>query len=278
MVRHRLSILLAAALLGAALTGCDGFPALTPSPTPPVSPGTSPTEPATPDPTSPVPTSTRSPTPSGSPSSPPAEAAITINLPREGATVEVPLTASGTANTFEAALTVEVVNQAGDILCLRHIMATSGSGTRGTWEARLGFVPESTADEPATLRAYELSAENGRPIHIVERPIVIAGDHPPILLTSPVCGDSVPSGGNLAIQGLANVFEAALTMEIRDASGAAVFTRQLMTTEAGVESPFGEIVTLPALPPGFYDVVAFNISAEDGSIQNEFPVQIEVRS
>ncbi|MET4638906.1 hypothetical protein ABIE24_002144 [Mycetocola sp. 2940] len=190
----------------------------------------------------------------------------------------MPVDAEGTANTFEAALTVDIVNEAGDILCMRHLMATSGSGTRGTWQARLGFAPEQDIAAPVTLRAYELSAKDGSMINLVERPITLSPEHPLIMLTSPVCGDVVDAGGNLSVQGLATVFEAALTVELRDAAGAAVYSRDLMTAEGGVESPFGEIVTIPAgLPPGFYDLVAFNYSAEDGSIENEFPVQIELR-
>ncbi len=30
-------------------------------------------------------------------------------------------------------------------------------------------------------------------------------------------------------------------------------------------------------PPGLYDVVAYSLSAKDGSVENEFPVQIEIR-
>lgn len=190
----------------------------------------------------------------------------------------MPIEASGTANTFEAALVVDVVNEAGDFLCIRHEMATSGSGTPGTWDATLGFPPQRDTDEPVTLRAYEISAQDGSIINLVERQLVLSPEHPPIFLTSPVCGDVVAAGGPLAVQGLATVFEAALTIELRDSAGTAVFTRNLMTAEGGVESPFGEIVTLPAgLSPGFYDLVAFNVSAKDGSIENEFPVQIEVR-
>ncbi|WP_411719864.1 Gmad2 immunoglobulin-like domain-containing protein, partial [Mycetocola sp.] len=62
-----------------------------------------------------------------------------------GARVAAPVEAEGTANTFEAVLTVDIVNEAGDILCTRHILATSGSGTTGTWQARLGFGPEQDA-------------------------------------------------------------------------------------------------------------------------------------
>ncbi|MET0715533.1 MAG: Gmad2 immunoglobulin-like domain-containing protein, partial [Mycetocola sp.] len=186
---------------------------------------------------------------------------ITIDSPLEGTQVTVPVEAGGTANTFEAALTVDVINEADEILCVRHVQATSGSGTPGTWNATLGFAPERDAAEPVTLRAYELSAKDGSMTNLVERHLTLAPDHPPIFLTSPVCGDVVAAGGDMSVQGLATVFEAALTVELRDAAGSVVFSRDLMTAEGGVESPFGEFVTIPAnLIPGFYDFVAFNHS------------------
>ena len=232
------------------------------------------------NPRSPAPSSS-TPTPppaSETPTTPPPSDAIAIDEPADGAVVTVPLATSGTANTFEAALTVDVLNDAGDILCERHLTATSGSGTRGTWEALLGFAPQRDTEEPVTLRAYELSAKDGSIINLVERQVTLSPEHPPILMTSPVCGDVVAAGGELSVQGLATVFEAALTIELRDAAGTAVFSRNLMTSEGGVESPFGERITVPAgLAAGFYDLVAFNYSAKDGSVENEFPVQISVR-
>ncbi|MEO7374169.1 MAG: Gmad2 immunoglobulin-like domain-containing protein [Terrimesophilobacter sp.] len=153
----------------------------------------------------------------------------------------------GTANTFEASLTVDAVNEAGDFLCIHHIMATSGSGTTGTWETHLGFAPESDTEiAPVTLRAYELSAKDGAIVNLVERKVFLSPKRPPILMTSPICGDVVTPGGTLAIQGLATVFEAALTVELRDASGAAVFSKNLMTEEGNVESRFSDLVTMPA--------------------------------
>jgi hypothetical protein len=57
-----------------------------------------------------------------------------------------------------------------------------------------------------------------------------------------------------------------------------VFSKNLMTEEGNVESRFSDLATMPAgLVPGFYDLVAFNLSAKDGSIENEFPVQISVQ-
>jgi hypothetical protein len=237
-------------------TGCVGAPG------PTVTPSASAT--VTPSPT-------LSPLPSSSP-------AINIQSPADGATVSVPFIMRGTANTFEAALTVDAVNEAGEFLCIRHIMATSGTGTPGTWETQLAFAPQrDTEITPVTLRAYEFSANDGSMINLVERKVLLAPKRPPIMMTSPVCGDVVAPGGTLAIQGLATVFEAALTVELRDASGTAVFFKNLMTEEGNVESRFSDLAIMPAgLVPGFYDLVAFNVSPKDGSIDNEFAVQIRV--
>jgi len=77
---------------------------------------------------------------------------------------------------------------------------------------------------------------------------------------------------------MAAVFEAALTVELRDSSGSALVVVPVTAEECCVESPFAAELTIPAgLSSGFYDVVAYSLNAEDGSIENEFPVQIEVR-
>lgn len=229
-----------------------------------------------------VPPTTVTPTipPTSEPTPPPTvePAFITILRPTDSETVRVPISLDGTSNTFEAALTVDAVTEAGDQLCIRHISATSGTGTPGTWQTLLAFAPESTSARPITLRAYELSAQDGSRVNLVERPITLAPDHPAIMLTSPSCGDTVASGGVLHVSGVAAVFEAALTVELMNASGTVVFTKSLLSAEGGVESQFGEYVTLPAgLPAGFYDLVAYNTSMKDGSRQNEFAVQISVQ-
>ncbi|TFD54717.1 hypothetical protein E3T55_02680 [Cryobacterium frigoriphilum] len=236
-------------------------------------------------PTSPAPTATPTPTPSETPTADPTPtptsdpAFITILRPEDSATVRIPIAFDGTSNTFEAALTVDAVNEAGDQLCVRHLTATSGSGTPGTWQTLLAFAPESESARPIILRAYELSPKDGSRINLVERPVTLSPTRPAITLTSPACGDTVAAGGVLSVSGVATVFEAQLTVELRDARGTVVFTRYLMTEEGGVESLFGEFVTLPSgLTAGFYDLVAFNTSMKDGSVQNEFAVQITVQS
>ena len=212
-------------------------------------------------------------------SAPASEPAITMLRPAAGATLMVPLTLSGTANTFEAALTVDALNAAGDYLCIRHLTATSGSGTRGTWQTWLAFAPtHDSGTAPVTLRAYELSARDGSMTNVTERQISLSAAHPAIVMTTPACGDVVSPGSQLAVTGSATVFEAALTVELRDSGGAVRVSRNLMTAEGGVPSAFSDLIPIPAgLPGGYYDLVALSYSAKDGSKQNEFPVQILVQ-
>lgn len=221
--------------------------------------------------------STASPTASPSVSTHPTGPAITITTPAEGDTVSVPFTVSGEANTFEATLTVEAVDESGLVACVRQLTATSGSGTPGTWEGTLAFPPEEDP-LPVMLRAYTHSAKDGTIIDLVEFPITIAPDRPPIFLTSPTCGQVYERGSLVSVSGLAAVFEAALTVDVRDGSGETVTTLSLTADACCEHSTFSSLLTLPDdLPPGLYDVVAYSLSPKDGSIENEFPVQIEIR-
>ena len=206
-----------------------------------------------------------------------AEPAITIDSPVEGATVAVPFIASGTADTFEATLTIDAIDESGFTLCVRHLTATSGSGTRGTWEGMLAFPPEEDP-LPVRLRAYAHSAVDGAMIDLVERSITVPVDRPDIILTSPRCGDVYPVGTSIQILGTANLFEASLIVELRNSSGVAVVTLPVTAEECCVESNFSSMLTVPAdLPAGFYDFVAYSLSPATGAQENVFTVQIEVR-
>jgi hypothetical protein len=213
--------------------------------------------------------------PAGSPT-PGAEAAIVIEAPAEGTTVRVPFEASGTANVFEGALTVDVLGgAAGTVLCTRHVQASSGTGTPGDWSGIIAFPPPA-ADAPITLRAYTFSAMDGSMQDIVERPLTVSAEHPNIVIETPSCAEEV-AGGPLAVSGMAQVFEAALSVDVRDASGTAVVTQQVMAASGVEYSPWSTTLDLSGLNAGFYDVVAYTHSAQDGRVIDEFPVQISVR-
>lgn len=232
-----------------------------------------------PSPSATGPTATTPPSPSRTPTPPPAsDQRITITTPRDHAVTSVPLSVSGTANTFEASLVVDAIDQAGAVACTRTVTAAPGSGTAGTWDATLAFPPPDV-QAPMTLRAYALSAEDGSMQDLVERDITVSPDRPSIFLTSPVCGAVMTQPGEqFLVAGRAAVYEAALTVEFRDAAGTVRFAENLMTEVGGEESDFSAYLTLPAdTPAGLYDVVALNYSALDGSAENEFAVQVLVQ-
>src|SRR5690606_35283550 len=65
--------------------------------------------------------------------------AIFVESVAAGDAVSSPLTISGTANTFEATFMARIVTDAGDMLTEQVVTATSGTGTRGTFETTLTF-------------------------------------------------------------------------------------------------------------------------------------------
>jgi hypothetical protein len=206
-------------------------------------------------------------------STPAGDPAITIELPPA---VQVPFDVTGEANVFEAALTVDVQNSAGDTLCVRHTMATSGSGTPGTYSATMAFPPPD-ADTAITVRAYSFSAMDGSIENLVERNVTLSPNHPNIFITSPACGTVASPGATLEVAGRAAVFEAALTVELRDASGAVVVGQNVMAASGVEESDYTASLAIPGdTPLGFYDLVAYTHSPEDGRVIDEFPVQIVI--
>jgi hypothetical protein len=206
-------------------------------------------------------------------SSPTIEAGIVIEQPASG-NVRSPIEMSGRANVFEGALTIDALgNAAGTVLCTRHVQATSGTGTEGTWEGVLAIDPPDT-EVPITLRAYTFSAMDGSMQDVVERSVTLSSEDPDIVINAPVCAAEV--SGTLVVEGLAQVFEAALNVDIRDASGTAVLTQNVMAASGTEFSFWTTTFDISGLTPGFYDIVAYNHSAEDGAVENEFPVQISV--
>ena len=97
--------------------------------------------------------------------------AIFVEVPAVGDHVGSPLIIQGTANTFEAQFFARIRDAAGRSLVNKSVMATSGSGTRGTFNEAISFATSSTS---ITLEVYESSAADGRPVHVVRIPLLIA--------------------------------------------------------------------------------------------------------
>jgi len=94
--------------------------------------------------------------------------AILVESPTPGATVTSPLRVWGTANVFEATFRLEVLNSSGSVVAARTVQATSGTGTRGTFDVT---VPISAPPGAMTINVFDLSAKDGSRQHIVSVPV-----------------------------------------------------------------------------------------------------------
>ena len=94
---------------------------------------------------------------------------ILVEDPSPGETVASPLHVTGTANTFEATFNYRLENALGKALAKDFVTATSGSGTRGTFDFTVPFTVDSAQD--GKLVVFELSAEDGSVIHEREIPL-----------------------------------------------------------------------------------------------------------
>jgi len=98
--------------------------------------------------------------------------AILVESPLPFAEVTSPLRITGTANTFEASFVVNVTDGDGLIVYDEPAMATSGSGTRGTFDVTATFdMPRSGV---GSVIVFELSAKDGSQINVVEVPVKVS--------------------------------------------------------------------------------------------------------
>jgi hypothetical protein len=96
---------------------------------------------------------------------------ILVEFPVNWETVTSPLRITGTANTFEAMFWVQILDGTGAILAESPVMATSGSGTRGTFDITLPFT--LTADGPGTIAVFEYSARDGSVVNRSETHVIL---------------------------------------------------------------------------------------------------------
>ena len=94
---------------------------------------------------------------------------ILVESPLSFEQVSSPLRVTGTANTFEATFQYELLDSDGNVVDKNFVTATSGTGTRGTFDFTTGDVSDA-----AKLVVYENSAENGSRVNEVEIPLTVA--------------------------------------------------------------------------------------------------------
>ncbi|MFC8246241.1 Gmad2 immunoglobulin-like domain-containing protein [Streptomyces chartreusis] len=87
---------------------------------------------------------------------------ILVESPLIGETIRTPVRVWGSANTFEATLRLKITDAAGRVVANPYVTATSGTGTRGTFDVTIPY--KATRSGAGTLTAYWDSPEDGRAV------------------------------------------------------------------------------------------------------------------
>lgn len=114
------------------------------------------------------------PTPSDEPSpslSPGEEPPIVVRAPTPQERVSSPVTVAGTADVFEATVSIRIVDQDGQEVASGFATATCGSGCRGRYSTELFFFVDRR--QPGTIEVFEASAEDGSELFLVSVPVTL---------------------------------------------------------------------------------------------------------
>ena len=97
--------------------------------------------------------------------------AILVESVAPGDTVSSPVHLTGTANTFEAAFSVNILDAGGNMLAEQHATATSGTGTRGTFDVTVPITVDK--EQSGKVVVFKVSAKDGSKINVVEIPVTL---------------------------------------------------------------------------------------------------------
>ncbi len=95
--------------------------------------------------------------------------AILVESPTVSETVDSPLRVRGTANVFEAVFRINMVDWDGLIIADESVTASSGTGTRGTFDVTIPFEVESAGR--GALIVFAESPKDGSPTDVIELPL-----------------------------------------------------------------------------------------------------------
>ena len=98
--------------------------------------------------------------------------AITVRSPVIGARVTSPVTVSGTADVFEATVSVRILDSAGHEVARTFTTASCGTGCRGDYSVTVSYSVQRT--QPGMIEVFESSAKDGRPVNVQLIPVTLA--------------------------------------------------------------------------------------------------------
>ncbi len=97
--------------------------------------------------------------------------AILVERPLIGTEASSPITISGSADVFEATVSIAILDAEGTEIASGFATATCGTGCRGTYSTTVAFTVDQA--QAGTVRVYEASADDGRPINMVDIPVML---------------------------------------------------------------------------------------------------------
>ncbi len=98
--------------------------------------------------------------------------AIVVTGPVIGDRVTSPVTVTGTAEVFEATVSVRVLDAAGHQVATAFTTATCGTGCRGAYRVAVAY--RLSREQPGTIEVYEVSAVDGSRTKLVAVPVTLA--------------------------------------------------------------------------------------------------------
>jgi hypothetical protein len=98
--------------------------------------------------------------------------AITVQNPVIGEQLSSPVTVSGTADVFEAVVSVRILNSAGNEIARTFSTASCGTGCRGGYSVPVSYTV--TRAEPGTIEVFETSPKNGQAVNVQQIPVTLA--------------------------------------------------------------------------------------------------------
>jgi spore germination protein GerM len=96
---------------------------------------------------------------------------ILVQSPGIGQDVSSPVRISGSANVFEAVVSILILDERGRPVASTFTSATCGSGCRGRYSTDVRY--EVATTQPGTIRVFEVSAMDGSPINVVDIPVTL---------------------------------------------------------------------------------------------------------
>jgi hypothetical protein len=96
---------------------------------------------------------------------------ISVDSPKPGASVGSPVHISGEANVFEATVSIQILDETGEVIKEAFTTATCGTGCWGTYETDVKYKVDHAQE--GTIVVFESSAEDGSMLYPVEIPVTL---------------------------------------------------------------------------------------------------------